>query len=85
MSRRHLRPAASRDDFGGAAGDATARDVVPTRDGPLRVSGNIEICAGTGRTVLRATTARLCRCGHSGDKPFCDGSHARVGFQAEGE
>jgi CDGSH-type Zn-finger protein/uncharacterized Fe-S cluster protein YjdI len=60
-------------------------DVVPTRDGPLRVSGNIEICAGTGRTVLRTTTARLCRCGHSGDKPFCDGSHARVGFQADGE
>jgi CDGSH-type Zn-finger protein len=27
----------------------------------------------------------LCRCGHSQNKPFCDGTHARVGFQSEVE
>jgi CDGSH-type Zn-finger protein/uncharacterized Fe-S cluster protein YjdI len=59
--------------------------VVPTRDGPLRVTGNLEICAGTGRTILRTTATRLCRCGQSADKPFCDGSHQRAGFKAEGE
>ena len=55
--------------------------VDPLADGPLQLLGNIEICAGTGRTITRAQNARLCRCGHSSTKPFCDGTHARVGFK----
>ncbi len=58
-------------------------DIRPQRNGPLVIRGNLEICAGTGRTVDRVTDTRLCRCGHSADKPFCDGSHTRVGFQAD--
>jgi CDGSH-type Zn-finger protein/uncharacterized Fe-S cluster protein YjdI len=72
------------------SGDVTAlelRDgpvsVSPQPNGPLSVSGNLEICAGTGRTVARVTQALLCRCGHSENKPFCDGSHAVVGFIAK--
>jgi CDGSH-type Zn-finger protein/uncharacterized Fe-S cluster protein YjdI len=57
--------------------------VTPQRNGPLVVSGPLEICAGTGRTVDRVTSARLCRCGGSSNKPFCDGTHARIGFVAE--
>lgn len=60
-----------------------ALEVTPTRNGPLVVTGNLEICAGTGRTVKRVTKAALCRCGHSANKPFCDGTHARIGFQAD--
>ncbi len=56
--------------------------ITPTPDGPLSVEGNLEICSGTGRTVDRVTKAALCRCGQSGNKPFCDGSHRRVGFTA---
>jgi CDGSH-type Zn-finger protein len=52
------------------------------RNGPLRVIGNVEICTGTGRTVKRTTGEFLCRCGQSAYKPFCDGSHTRVGFVA---
>jgi CDGSH-type Zn-finger protein len=55
----------------------------PIPNGPLHLTGNVEICAGTGRTVLRAQSARLCRCGGSANKPFCDGSHARIGFRTE--
>jgi CDGSH-type Zn-finger protein/uncharacterized Fe-S cluster protein YjdI len=58
--------------------------IQPQRNGPLAVVGSVEICAGTGRTIDRVGDTRLCRCGHSADKPFCDGSHGRVGFEASG-
>jgi len=56
--------------------------VDPQTDGPLQVRGNMEIISGTGRVVARQTSAMLCRCGASNNKPFCDGSHARVGFRS---
>jgi CDGSH-type Zn-finger protein len=54
----------------------------PQKDGPLQLRGNLEITSGTGRVVARVTQARLCRCGASNTKPFCDGSHGRVGFKS---
>jgi CDGSH-type Zn-finger protein/uncharacterized Fe-S cluster protein YjdI len=57
--------------------------ITPTRNGPLAARGSLEICSGTGRTVTRVESVRLCRCGGSSNKPFCDGTHARIGFQAE--
>jgi CDGSH-type Zn-finger protein/uncharacterized Fe-S cluster protein YjdI len=58
--------------------------VEPQHNGPLQISGNLEICTGTGRTVDRVTRVRLCRCGHSSTKPFCDNTHLKVGFEADG-
>ncbi|HWW79333.1 MAG TPA: ferritin-like domain-containing protein [Steroidobacteraceae bacterium] len=67
-------------------------DMLPVRDGvlaiepeingPLAVRGNLEITSGTGRVVARVMTARLCRCGGSASKPFCDGTHAKIGFKS---
>jgi CDGSH-type Zn-finger protein/uncharacterized Fe-S cluster protein YjdI len=57
--------------------------VTPILNGPLQLRGNVEICSGTGRTLTRTRSVRLCRCGASGNKPFCDGSHARIGFRSE--
>jgi CDGSH-type Zn-finger protein/uncharacterized Fe-S cluster protein YjdI len=57
--------------------------VAAMQNGPLKIEGNLEICAGTGRVVKRVTEAALCRCGHSGHKPFCDGSHRAAGFVAD--
>ncbi len=52
----------------------------PERNGPLVVTGNLELCSGTGRTFDRVTSTRLCRCGGSASKPYCDGTHRRIGF-----
>lgn len=57
--------------------------IEPQTNGPLKVRGNLEITSGTGRVVTRVTSTYLCRCGHSQNKPFCDGSHAKVGFVAD--
>lgn len=56
--------------------------VMPQTDGPLEVSGNLEIISGTGRSITRTRATRLCRCGGSANKPFCDGTHARIGFKS---
>ncbi|MFN6569383.1 CDGSH iron-sulfur domain-containing protein [Dendronalium sp. ChiSLP03b] len=55
--------------------------IAPSPNGPLLVQGPLEVCTGTGRTVTRTTQTALCRCGASNNKPFCDGSHAKVGFK----
>jgi CDGSH-type Zn-finger protein/uncharacterized Fe-S cluster protein YjdI len=52
-------------------------------NGPMHVEGNLEIIAGSGRQLACATDAWLCRCGASANKPFCDGSHKKIGFTAE--
>jgi CDGSH-type Zn-finger protein/uncharacterized Fe-S cluster protein YjdI len=61
-----------------------ALNITPMKNGPLSIAGNLEICAGTGRTVARVTEAKLCRCGQSKNKPFCDLSHVVTGFTADG-
>jgi CDGSH-type Zn-finger protein/uncharacterized Fe-S cluster protein YjdI len=53
----------------------------PEKDGPLHVTGNVEVLAGSGRTVARVKEAWLCRCGQSQTKPFCDVSHEKAGFK----
>jgi len=57
-------------------------EFTPYPNGPLGVSGPVEIICGTGRTVNRAESVTLCRCGHSANKPYCDGTHRKIGFVA---
>ena len=58
-------------------------EMSPQPNGPLKLSGAIEVVTGTGHTVNRATTVFLCRCGQSQNKPYCDGSHKAAGFVAD--
>lgn len=52
--------------------------------GPIRIEGQFTICDATGKEFGLAgrTVISLCRCGHSANKPFCDGAHARQGWQS---
>jgi CDGSH-type Zn-finger protein len=54
------------------------------KNGPLRVEGRIQLVDPNGNVVaFEKDKFSLCRCGHSSKKPFCDGTHNKVGFQAE--
>ena len=59
---------------------------ITVRDnGPLRIEGQFTIYDASGNAFDLAgrTAISLCRCGHSEDKPFCDGSHKKIGFQCQ--
>jgi CDGSH-type Zn-finger protein/uncharacterized Fe-S cluster protein YjdI len=75
------------DDRGavGQTGDAEAPrggplTVTPAQNGPLIVNGNLTIIAASGREAWHGSKTALCRCGQSSNKPFCDGTHSKVGF-----
>ncbi len=53
-------------------------------DGPYVISGPVELRDGDGRRVKQVNKVALCRCGQSASKPYCDGSHQRVGFTDPG-
>ena len=52
------------------------------KDGPLLLSGNVTLIAGSGRVAWHGSNVALCRCGASNNKPFCDGSHTKIGFKS---
>ncbi len=56
--------------------------ITPTEDGPLVVSAAPDLIGSDGAVIASKDTATLCRCGHSGNKPFCDGSHKAAGFSS---
>ena len=51
-------------------------------NGPLYIRGQVRIVGSGGRLIRQDKRIALCRCGYSENKPFCDGSHRRVGFRA---
>ncbi len=57
-----------------AAVDPTLR-IVPEANGPYDVQGPLEVVSADGKVRLAGARTRLCRCGASRNRPFCDGSH----------
>jgi CDGSH-type Zn-finger protein len=53
------------------------------KNGPLMVEGVLEVLDSNGEPMTPPKAKIfLCRCGHSGNKPFCDGMHGKAGFQS---
>jgi CDGSH-type Zn-finger protein len=54
-----------------------------SKDGPYLVTGPATLIDVDGNeTKLDRKTVALCRCGGSQNKPFCDGTHSKTGFEA---
>jgi CDGSH-type Zn-finger protein len=55
--------------------------------GPLLIEGDFEVCDAQGKSygLGGRRTIGLCRCGHSANKPFCDGAHKRNAFEDKQE
>ncbi len=66
-----------------AAGSGGALKIVPAKDGPLLLSGNVRLLNGSGRSAWQGKKVALCRCGASKNKPFCDGQHKKIGFTSD--
>ncbi len=61
------------------------KPTIQTRaNGPYLVKGAVHVVDSEGKEfTLSGDTFALCRCGHSSSKPFCDGTHNKVGFQSD--
>lgn len=80
-----------RNQDGEQAADATGEEVqsmaanmtkIEIRpNGPIIIHTDCAITHSDGRSESRSGTTALCRCGHSANKPFCDGAHKKNNFQ----
>ncbi len=60
-------------------------EIKARENGPYRVQGPIRLIDADGNEYdlsARGGAVSLCRCGGSTNKPFCDGTHSQIGFQA---
>jgi 3-phenylpropionate/trans-cinnamate dioxygenase ferredoxin subunit len=56
--------------------------IVASKNGPYIVTGSVDLTDAAGKNYQTKTQFALCRCGASTTKPFCDGTHSKIGFQA---
>lgn len=64
-------------------GEGIETTIQASADGPLLVQGSLQLLDETGKEIIYAGRAALCRCGGTANQPFCDGSHRRVGFHSK--
>ena len=59
--------------------------ITPFKNGPLYITGTLELKNSDGELIEKCEELYLCRCGHSNNKPYCDGQHKKINFQDNGE
>ena len=59
--------------------------ITALKDGPYKVEGPMTITDASGQVkeLAEGQSVRLCRCGASKTKPFCDDSHEKIGFKSD--
>jgi len=58
--------------------------ITPLDNGPYLVKGPAKVVDASGNEFpVQGKTIALCRCGNSGTKPFCDGTHVKIGFKSK--
>ncbi len=57
--------------------ETTSIKIKMVRSGPLRVEGAAQVFDAEGNFIKQSNRIILCGCGRSGNRPFCDGTHAR--------
>ena len=60
---------------------STETRVRASSNGPLLVTGGVRVLDADGNVLYEGERAALCRCGGSANKPFCDGTHEKIGFR----
>ena len=69
--------------FGALVFASMAQVTIETiKNGPYIVTGEVELIDADGTKFPVEKRMALCRCGASTEKPFCDGTHSKIGFQA---
>ena len=63
---------------------STTQDPAEGCSGPLYVEGGIRLVSAGGEPYELRSRMALCRCGQSGNKPFCDGTHTKIGWSDKG-
>ncbi len=59
--------------------------ITALKNGPYKVEGAIDLFYDNTPVETNNPIVKLCRCGASSNKPFCDGTHSKIGFQAAAE
>ncbi len=54
-------------------------------NGPLHITGTLELVSSEGEVLEKTEELYLCRCGNSNSKPYCDGQHKQTGFLDDGK
>lgn len=63
----------------------TAVRITTIKNGPYKVEGAIELSYDGAPVATPGAATFLCRCGASSKKPFCDGTHSKIGFKGANE
>jgi len=66
------------------SGSPVTVTITPMENGPNLVRGPVRLVGPDGQDMPHKDPFALCRCGGSHHKPFCDGTHRQIGFQAPG-